>query len=137
MHYTQDLGSHADKVYRNLDLRANDVTAIVTGVKNKQRRGGGSGQQTKEEDLIVIPPLHVKYGTFHQQRREGRGKGKSSSRRRRGTVSKSDNSGITKGTYLPEAGGATILPEFGGAKRIYRTTSDVVVYLSIYIWCGS
>ena len=92
MHYTQDLGNHADKVYRNLDLRANDVTAIVTGVKNKQRRGGGSGQQTKEEDLIVIPPLHVKYGTFHQQRREGRGKGKSSSRRRRGTVSKSDNS---------------------------------------------
>ena len=124
MHYTQDLGSHADKVYRNLDLRANDVTAIVTGVKNKQRRGGGSGQQTKEEDLIVIPPLHVKYGTFHQQRREGRGKGKSSSRRRRGTVSKSDNSGITKGTYLPEAGGAIILPEVLMERSVYRITSE-------------
>ena len=66
MHYTQDLGNHPDKVFRNLDVRANDVTAIVTGEKNKRQ---GGEQPSHEKDLIVIPPLHVKYGTYHQQRR--------------------------------------------------------------------
>ena len=46
MHYTQDLGNHPDKVFRNLDVRANDVTAIVTGEKINVKVG--SSKLTKK-----------------------------------------------------------------------------------------
>ena len=94
--YTQDLLDHPDKVYRNLDVNANDVTAIVTGEKSK--RGKGKDYQSNEKDLIVIPPLHVKYGTYHQQYRFN-SKSKSSSRRRRGTA-KGDEKGAVKVYYM-------------------------------------
>ena len=72
--YTQELGNNGDKVRRYLELKSKD-TAIVTGEISKGRE-----QQHKERDLIIIPPLRVKYSTYHQQRKVS-ARNKSSRRR--------------------------------------------------------
>ena len=108
--YTQELGNNGDKVRRYLELKSKD-TAIVTGEISKGRE-----QQHKERDLIIIPPLRVKYSTYHQHRKVS-ARNKSSRRR---SAARSDSS-TTPVYYM-------FMSEFPTSKKAIEVSSDFADY---------